>query len=142
MPKVANQQAATVAAVKVRLNATIGNMTDQLIALRDDKKALADQIEAIELKYNAIVEQLMTKMDAEGTEKGGGKKGSVSITSVVTGQVDDWDALNAFIKKTGYFHLYQRRLSDPAVRELFDTKGKIPGVSPFTKRKLNLRSST
>lgn len=139
---IAAKKAAKVAAVTEILlgNGTIGGMTDRLVDLRDKKRELESEITKIEAEFAEISENLMARLDAEGTEKGAGKRGSVSISSSVVGNVTDWDALNAYIKKTGYFHLYQRRLSDPAVRELLESKGKVPGVEPFTKRRLNVRS--
>lgn len=141
MARAANKEKAAVAAVTARFVGTIGGMTDDLVKLRDRKRELQDQIDAIEQEYKALEEQLIQKLDSEGTDKGAGKLGTCSVTSSVVANVVDWDALNAYIKKTGYFHLYQRRVSDPAARELFESKGKIPGVEPFTKRKLNLRSA-
>lgn len=138
---IAAQKAAKVAVVTDILQGkgTIGSMTDKLITLRDKKREHEAEITKIEAEYKEVEERLFEKLDAEGTDKGNGKKGSVSISSSVVGNVTDWEALNAYIKKTGFFHLYQRRLSDPAVRELFDSKGKVPGVEPFTKRRLNVR---
>lgn len=140
----AAQKAAKITVVTATLKgeATIGGMTDKLITLRDKKREHEAEITKIEAEYKEVEERLFEKLDAEGTDKGNGKKGSVSISNSVVGNVTDWDALNAYIKKTGYFHLYQRRLSDPAVRELFDSKGKVPGVEPFTKRRLNVRVAT
>ena len=140
----AAQKAAKIAVVTATLRgeATIGGMTDKLITLRDKKREHEAEITKIEAEYKEVEERLFEKLDAEGTDKGNGKKGSVSISTSTVGNVTDWDALNAYIKKTGYFHLYQRRLSDPAVRELFDSKGKVPGVEPFTKRRLNVRVAT
>ena len=140
----AAQKAAKIAVVTATLKgeATIGSMTDKLITLRDKKREHEAEITKIEAEYKEVEERLFEKLDAEGTDKGNGKKGSVSISSSTVGNVTDWDALNAYIKKTGYFHLYQRRLSDPAVRELLDSKGKVPGVEPFTKRRLNVRVAT
>lgn len=140
----AAQKAAKIAVVTATLKgeATIGGMTDKLITLRDKKREHEAEITKIEAEYKEVEERLFEKLDAEGTDKGNGKKGSVSISTSTVGNVTDWDALNAYIKKTGYFHLYQRRLSDPAVRDLFDSKGKVPGVEPFTKRRLNVRVAT
>lgn len=140
----AAQKAAKIAVVTATLKgeATIGGMTDKLITLRDKKREHEAEITKIEAEYKEVEERLFEKLDAEGTDKGNGKKGSVSISSTVVGNITDRDALNAYIKKTGYFHLYQPRLSDPAVRELFDSKGKVPGVEPFIKRRLNVRVAT
>jgi hypothetical protein len=139
----AKKAAATKGAVSTLLGERInlGSMIDKLAELREDKRALEGKVALIEAEYKEVEEALMKRLEAEGTDKATGKKATASITSSVVGDVTDWDALNAYIKKTGYFHLYQRRLSDPAVRELFDQKGKIPGVEPFTKKRLNLRAA-
>lgn len=118
----------------------IGPTIDALDNLRENKRKLQAEIDIIEGEYRELEEALMDKLEAEGSDKGSGKHASASITRSVVGNVTDWDKLNAYVKKTGYFHLYQKRLSDPAVRELFEQGKKIPGCEPFTKRRLNLRS--
>ena len=55
--------------------------------------------------------------------------------------VTDWDKLYAFIKKKNYFHLLQRRVSDPAWRELIEQGKKVPGTTGFTKKRLNYRAT-
>ena len=121
---------------------TIGGMTDKLIELRDRKRDLEAQVKLIEVEYEGISDALLEKATAEGMDKGAGKKGSFSISTNTVANVTDWDALNAYIKKTGHFHLYQRRVSDPAFRELLEAGKKVPGAEPFTKRRVNLRSGT
>lgn len=119
----------------------IGAEIDALWALREKKRALDEQVKVIEDQISDASNALLERMDAEGTDKVTGKMATVSISDVMVGNCTDWDMLNAFVKKTGNFQLYQRRLSDPAVRELFEQKGNIPGVELFKKRKLNLRKT-
>jgi hypothetical protein len=66
----------------------------------------------------------------------------VSITESVRPSVENWDDFYRFIHRHKYYHLLDRRPSVTGCRELFETKGNIPGVVPFTKRKINLRSIT
>jgi hypothetical protein len=117
-------------------------MTDTLIDLRDKKRELEAQVKLIEVETESITEALLEKATAEGIDKGAGKKGSFSITTNTVANVTDWEAFNAYIKKTGHFHLYQRRVSDPAFRELLEAGKKVPGAEPFTKRRVNLRTGT
>lgn len=130
-----------VTAVKSKLTGTIGGLTDHLITLRERKRELEESIKGIELEISTLSDQLMEKLDAEGTDKGAGKLGSCSISTTVVPNVDDWDVFYAYIHKNKYYHLLQRRTSDAACRELFEQKGSIPGVTPFNKRRLNLRTA-
>lgn len=118
----------------------LGTGIDKLDELREQKRVLETKVKEIEDTYNELAESLMARLDAEGADKATGKKATVSISKSLTGQVEDWDKFSAYVIKNKYLHLLQRRLSDPAIRELLETKGKVPGVTPFTKRRLNLRS--
>lgn len=138
--KVKEDAAVEIVTARLTGDMTIGGMTDKLIELRDKKRDLEAKIKEVETEANEITEALMAKADAEGMDKGTGKKGTFSIGTAVVANVTDWDALNAYIKKTGYFHLYQRRVTDTAYRELLDLGKKVPGVEPFSKKRLNLRS--
>lgn len=117
----------------------IGPAIDDLFELRAKKQELEGQIKKIEAEYAEIEEALLAKLKAEGTDKGAGKRASVTVSTTTVGNLEDADKFFAYVKKTGYFHLLQRRLSDPAIRELMATKGSIPGVTTFDKVRLNLR---
>jgi hypothetical protein len=121
--------------------ASLGLQIDALFKLRERLREI-QQLEKDQLELIAAAEVvLMETMDREGVEKSTGKFATVSIGETITGNVVDWDAFGAYILKNKFLHLLQRRVSDPAVRELFESKGKVPGVEPFTKRRLNLRKT-
>ena len=119
---------------------TVRAKIDALHALREEKRQLEELLKAkaqeIDLAENDLIEQ----MDQQNITKSTGSKATVSISTSVKPSVEDWDAFYAFIHKNKYYHLLERRPSVTGCRELFDTKGKIPGVVPFTQRKLNIRS--
>lgn len=120
---------------------SLGAQIDALFHLREKLREIqAKEKEQQELIAAAEV-VLMETMEREGVDKSTGKLASVSVSENGIGNVTDWDAFWAFIFKNKYSHLLQRRVSDPAIRELFETKGKVPGVELFMKRKLNLRKT-
>lgn len=119
---------------------TVGAKIDALHALREEKRQLEELLKAkaqeIDLAENDLIEQ----MDQQNITKSTGSKATVSISTSVKPSVEDWDAFYAYIHKNKYYHLLERRPSVTGCRELFDHKGAIPGVVPFTQRKLNIRS--
>ena len=119
---------------------TIGVKIDRLHALREQKRALEEQIKQLSEQMNELENQLIDQMDKEGVTKASGRAATVSITTSVKPSVEDWDAFYAYIHRHKYYHLLERRPSVTGCRELLETKGKIPGVIPFTQRKLNIRS--
>jgi predicted kinase len=120
--------------------ATTGAIIDQLWAARENKRVLEAQAKEVGAKIEEIETTLMDRLGAEGLEKATGSKASVSISSSVNADVQDWDAFWGFIIKNKYTHLLQRRVSEPAYRELLEAGKKVVGVQPFTKKKLNLRT--
>jgi len=120
---------------------TIGSLIDKLEAVREKKRVLAEQDKVLSAQYAELEATLLQRLDADGTQKASSKKATVSISEVVVANVD-WDLAWPLIAKNP--QLVQRRASDPAFRELFEQKGEKYmakyGMTPFIKRKLNLRS--
>lgn len=119
---------------------TVGDKIDRLAQLRDEKRALEEQVKAKDEEITDLEEKLMAQMDKENITKSTGQHATVSISSSVRPTITDWDAFYAYISKNKFFHLLERRPSAAACRELFETKGSIPGAVPYTQRRLNLRS--
>lgn len=127
---------------KAKPERSLGQDIDELHDIREKRRLLELQIKDLDETYGAVEERLMSKMEAANLDKMTGKKGTVSITSSVVATVNDWDAFHAWIAKTKNFQVLQRRVSDPAWREVVEhSKGKNPpGTEPFSKRRLNLRA--
>lgn len=121
---------------------SLGSQIDGIWKARETKRALETQIKGIEADIALREEALMASLDKEGVDASRGATASVSITKTVSASIEDWDAVCAFIKKSGNWQLLQRRVSDPAARELFETKGQVPGLAAYTRRRLNIRSIT
>ena len=119
---------------------TIGAKIDQLHNLREQKRRLEEQVKQLQAQMAELENDLIEDMDKQGVSKSTGALATVSISSNIRPSVDDWDAFYAYIHRHKYYHLLERRPSVSGCNELLETKGKIPGVVPFTQRKLNLRS--
>ena len=61
---------------------------------------------------------------------------------LVVAQVEDWDEFWKYIYRHKLGHLLQRRVSDPSYRELLEQGKKVPGVSPFNKKRMSFRSAS
>lgn len=123
--------------MKVTKVEPLGKLIDKLDVLRDKKREAAEKLKAAEAEYDTLSQTLLERLQTEGMDKATGKKATISVSKSVVANIVDFDALTKFVKRTGYFHLFQRRISDPAFRELLESKGTVPGLEPFTKVKLN-----
>jgi hypothetical protein len=119
---------------------TLGTLIDGIWALRETKRKLQAEIEKIEAEVSQAEELLLERMDAEHVDKSTGKHASVSISTNIVPVTKDWDAFIGYVIKSKQGHLVERRPATLACRELWEKKGSIPGLEPFTKRKANIRT--
>lgn len=119
--------------------ASLGLQIDALFKLREELRIRQAKVSEQEEKIRAAEVVLMETMTEQGVDKSTGKLATVSVSETITGNVVDWDVFGAYVIKHKYLHLLQRRVSDPAIRELFEKNRTVPGVEPFTKKRLNVR---
>jgi hypothetical protein len=118
---------------------TIGQLADELFEIRLRRQAAEEAVKVITEEFGRKELELYEAADLQETLTGKGSLASFSIGTSVVPQVADWDVFYKYIYKHKYAHLLERRPSVTGCRELFDTKGEIPGVEKFTMRKINLR---
>jgi len=119
---------------------SLGAQVDTLWELREQKKALTAQVSELDERIAGAEDALLQAMGEQGLDKLTGRNATASSTRSTTASVEDWDSFYAYIHKNRYYHLLQRRVSDPAYRELLEAGKKVPGVQPFIKTRLNLRT--
>ncbi len=133
---------ATVTALR-KPKVTVGSLIDSLSDIRQEKRDLAVKEKEINARYEAVEKQLLELMDAEGLSKSTGRNATASVSETIqfntSGEGADWNLFCAYMSKTKQFHLIQRRVSAPALRELWGKKGPVPGLTQYTKREIGLR---
>lgn len=118
----------------------IGELVDELCELcelRDKKRAAQSVVDELDKEYREKEQALLSVLEEQGIDKVSGKKATVSRRTSVVANVVDWDAFYAFIHRHKHYHLLQRRVSDPAWRELMERK-PVPGTEAFTKVTLGM----
>lgn len=126
------------AVTKVRLPKTLGACADRLGELRDAKAQLARALEDLETERKAIEARLIKELPASDSDGIAGRAFRATVVTKRIPQIADWEKLTAYVKKTGAFELFQRRLSEEAVKERWEAKQNVPGVEGFTKKKISL----
>lgn len=128
---------------------TLGSLIDKLATVRDKRRKLLEEEKILVKETEQLQAEIVARLKAEGMDKASSKKATASISYVVTADVTDWDKFWAFIHKNKFDHLLQRRVSDPAYRELLELAQSdkklakqldAAGVQSFVKTNLNLRA--
>lgn len=125
----------------ITIPATLGAMVELLATEKARRQSAQEVVDQHDANEDALEAAILEKLAEQGIEKGshGGYSFGKSLSTVP--QVEDWDAFYKFIARHKYFHLLERRPAAAGCRELFESKGSIPGVVPFTKTRLSFRKS-
>lgn len=121
----------------------LGKLIDSMWELREKRKVAEAAVDELKGKITEIEAEIEALMDKDGITKATGTKATLSFsyTTIADVQGDEgWTKLYAYIKKTGYWHLLHKRVTDGAYKELLEAGKKVPGVVPFIKKRINLRT--
>ena len=121
----------------LKIPKTIGACADLLYNLRAQRLELQKQVDAISKDESALKEHIIAVLPKSDTGAAG-KFAQISVKTNPVPQVEDWDALYTYIKKTGDFDLLHRRLANKAVEDRWENNKEIPGVTRFNLTTVSL----
>jgi len=119
----------------------LAQLTEDYVKLRDQKKELKDEIKVIESEMDAIATEFMEYFDREECQRAIFRDWTVYKTEAVVPSVKDWDTFWKYVLRQKADHLIEHRASVTGCRELFATKGKIPGLEPFNRITIGVRKA-
>lgn len=117
----------------------LGDMIAELDDLRDRKRDLNAELDAVKERFNELEQSILDALDAQGIEMTRTNRASVSISTQIYPTVVDWEITQQYIRDNDALYLYQKRLGAGACQELWNAGEDIPGVEQHEKRGLNLR---
>lgn len=120
------------------------NLSELIILLsgqKQQKKKIEQDLKLVDGTIAKLEEQIIHAMDDEGIIESKSAVGKVKIDESVYPHVEDWSAFHAFIQENNYMFMLEKRPAVLAYREQLQLGRAVPGVVPFTKRKLSYRES-
>lgn len=123
------------------MTTTLSTLIDSLSSLRASKKLAQRELDSIAGQIETLEGEIMKAMDSEGLLESKSAVGKVTLSESVYPRVEDWDQFYQFIYDNRYFHLLEKRPTALAYRELLSLGKSVPGVLPFTMRKLSFKES-
>lgn len=111
---------------------SMGACADLLFTMRE-KRLAADKIaEELKKQETALINHIIDNLDKDSSGAIG-KHHKVRVVTKQKPQIKDFDALAKWVKKTGRFDVFQRRLSETAIMDtLAQPRSKgVPGVELF-----------
>lgn len=120
---------------------SLDSLIESIANLKRSKKSLEEEVKTIDKEIEDVEQALIEAMDRQGVVETKSAVGKVSISESVYPSVESWDQFYKFIYENNYLHLLERRPAVLAYRELLTLGRAVPGVLPFTKRKLSFKEN-
>lgn len=119
-----------------KLPKTLAECADLLYTTRTARLAIKKLMEVEEAKESALREHLIQNLPKSQASGIAGKLARVTVNSKTVVSVTDWDKVNDYIlkngkKNPGVFALYQRRIGEATVKEMWDAGKEVPGTAPL-----------
>lgn len=116
----------------IKFPKSLGACADLLHDMREKRLAADKAAAALKADETALVNYIIDNLDKESAGAIG-KHHKVKVVIKQKPQIKDFEAFSAWVKKTGRFDAFQRRLSEQAIMDtLAQPKCKgVPGVELF-----------
>lgn len=120
---------------------TLHTLISQLGEMRTEKKRLEHGARQISARIERKEREIMDAMDDQQITESKSAAGKVTLGEAVYPQVEDWPEFHRWILENHYLHFLERRAAVLAYREALNQGIAVPGVVPFTKRKITFRET-
>jgi hypothetical protein len=120
---------------------TPGACVDRFKELGEKKAKLQKEVAKYEAEENALELHLISVLEGMEAEIVAGKKGKAKLVKKdipVFAKDGGDEAFYKYVRKTGAFHLIQKRLSSTAIAEMWAAGKKVPGITKFIKKKISI----
>jgi hypothetical protein len=116
----------------MKMPAKLGAKIDLAYNLRAERLAVQkeydEKIEKMKAQETEVKEAIIAELRQQKMDKGSGEKCTASIMQNIIPQVTDWDRVYGWVKKTGAFEIFERRVSKSAFKERYEAGEGIPGI--------------
>lgn len=119
----------------------LGGLIDQMYAVREHKRALEAQLKMVNADLTLLENKILSLLDDAGITMSKGRLASASVSEDEVWSLENDDEFFSYVDAHKAWHLLQRRVSNPAIRELKAMGEEVPGLRAYTKRTISLRKA-
>jgi hypothetical protein len=111
--------------------ASIGLCADLYAEVRELRLAMQKIVDAVKERETEIKEHIINELPKSQNTGAAGKRYRAQVVTKDVPTLKDWDALTAYMTRTGRFDLIYKRLADKPVKDLWEAGEAVPGVEKF-----------
>ena len=120
----------------------LGELIDLLYDTRAQRLVISKQVDDFKAWETELRDAIRVALDRVGLQKASGQKATCGLKETIIPIVNDWLAIQEYIRTENRFDLLQKRLSAPAWRDLKEEGILVPGTEEGIDYDLSLTKST
>lgn len=120
------------------ISSKLPDLINSYIQLREKRLAEETVAEAMKAEEEVLKKTIISKMREEGITSQGGIYGTVKMGHLVEPVAENWEQVWSYVRENNAFHLLHKRLTNTAVKELWDAGQTVPGVGKQDVYKLTV----
>jgi hypothetical protein len=120
-----------------KLPKSLAQCADLLYKTREERYKAQRVVDKLAATEHALNEHFIANLPKSQATGIAGKLARVQVGTKPIPRVEDWPAFYLYIKKNNAFDLLQRRVNDGAIKERWEDKKQVPGVSRFNVVKVS-----
>lgn len=109
---------------------SIGRCADLYHDVRELRLAMAKEVEAVEAFERKVNQHIIDNLSKSDDTGAAGLRYRAQVLTKRKPSVADWAALQQHILATGEFDLVQKRISDKAIADRWESGEAVPGIEP------------
>lgn len=110
---------------------SIGQCADLYSEVRALRLAMEKEVEEVKACESSVKQHIIDNLSKSDDTGAAGLKYRAQIVLKPTPRVADWPSFHGYVQKTGRFDLMQKRVSDTAVKDMWEAGEAVPGVERF-----------
>jgi hypothetical protein len=115
-----------------------GAAADLLYRARERRLEMQRETERVEKLEKQLKEFFINTLPLSESSGIAGAEARVQITTSRQPQVEDWDKFYAYVRRNNAFEFLQRRVNEGAVKERWEDRKEVPGVTAFNVKKVSV----
>lgn len=111
---------------------SIGLCADLYSEVRELRLAMQKVVDEVKARETEVREHIIQNLSKSDDTGAAGKRYRAQVVRKVVPRLASWEDFTAFVVQERRFDLLQKRLSDTAVKDLWEAGTAVPGVERFT----------
>lgn len=118
----------------------IGEKINQIWQLREQHRKLTADDKDVKAGIAELERDIINELESQGLFTTHADKAMVTLTEMDVPSITDWDTFLDWVKETESWYMLSKSVSASAYREALASGINPPGIEPFTKKSLSIRT--